>query len=90
VKGSGGFWKRSGYAISREFITRGDDGHNEFNTSELAGNAVAAGIANAYYPAEDRTFGKTANKWGQQIALDTFFNVLKEFWPDVRTKMFGK
>ena len=36
VKGKGGFWKRTGYAISREFITRGDDGGNHFNTSELA------------------------------------------------------
>jgi hypothetical protein len=88
VKGTGGFWKRTGYAIGREFITRGDDGLNHFNTSELAGNAVAAGISNLYYPAADRSFGHTANKWGQQIALDTFFNVTKEFWPDVRNKLF--
>ena len=88
VKGTGGFWKRTGYAISREFITLGDDSHNHFNTSELAGNAVAAGISNLYYPAADRSFGNTANKWGQQIALDTFFNVTKEFWPDVRNKLF--
>ena len=90
VKGTGGFWKRTGYAISREFITRDDDGGNHFNTSELAGNAVAAGISNLYYPAADRSFGNTANKWGQQIALDTFFNVAKEFWPDVRNKVFGR
>ena len=88
VRGTGGFWKRTGYAISREVITRGDDGRNHFNTSELAGNAVAAGICNLYYPAADRSFGNTTNKWGQQIALDTFFNVAKEFWPDVRNKMF--
>jgi len=88
VKGTGGFWKRTGYALSREIITRGDDGRNHFNTSELAGNAVAAGISNLYYPAADRSFGNTTNKWGQQIALDTFFNVAKEFWPDVRNKLF--
>lgn len=88
VKGTWGFWKRTGYAISREFITRGDDGGNHFNTSELAGNAVAAGISNFYYPASDRSFSNTADKWGQQIALDTFFNVAKEFWPDVRKKLF--
>jgi hypothetical protein len=90
VKGTGGFWKRTGYAISREFVTRGDDGGNQFNTSELAGNAVAAGISNFYYPASDRSFSNTAAKWGQQIALDTFFNVTKEFWPDVRKKLFKR
>ena len=90
VKGSGGFWKRTRYAISREFITRGDDGLNHFNTSELAGNAVAAGISNLYYPAADRSFGNTAKKWGQQIVLDTFVNVTKEFWPDVRNRLFRR
>jgi hypothetical protein len=90
VRGQGGFWKRTGYAMSREFITRGDDGRDHFNTSELGGNAAAAGISNTYYPAADRSFGKTANKWGQQIALDAFFNVAKEFWPDMRKRLFGQ
>jgi hypothetical protein len=88
VKGKGGFWKRTGYAISREVITYNDDGKNHFNISELAGNAVAAGISNAYYPAQNRSLGNTMNKYGQQIGLDTFFNVAKEFWPDIRDKLF--
>lgn len=88
VKSKGGFWKRTGYAISREVITRGDNGRSQFNTSEIAGNAVAAGISNAYAPAANRSLGNTTSKWGQQLGLDTFFNVLKEFWPDVRDKLF--
>ena len=87
VKGSGGFWKRTGYAISREVVTRGDNGHDQFNASEIGGNAIAAGISNLYYPSADRTLSKTATRWGQQLALDTFFNVVKEFWPDVRHKV---
>ncbi|HEX6503812.1 MAG TPA: hypothetical protein VF011_11210 [Terriglobales bacterium] len=88
TKGKGGFFRRTGYAMSREVITLGDDGRNHFNTSELAGNFVAAGVSNLYYPAADRSFGNTVNKWGQQLALDTFFNVMKEFWPDLRRKVF--
>ena len=88
TKGKGGFFRRTGYAISREVVTLGDDGRNHFNTSEIAGNFVAAGISNLYYPAADRSFGSTVNKWGQQLALDTFFNVTKEFWPDIRHKVF--
>src|SRR5215471_18854369 len=82
TKSKGGFLHRTGYAVSREVITRNDAGHNAFNTSELLGNAIAAGISNAYYPAADRSLGNTASKWGQQIALDAAFNVMKEFWPD--------
>jgi hypothetical protein len=68
VRGKGGFWKRTGYAMSREFITRGDDGRNHFNTPELAGNAVAAGISNVYHPAADRSLANTANKWEEQCS----------------------
>ena len=67
TKGKDGFFKRAGYAISREVVTRNDNGRNHFNTSELMGNAIAAGISNLYYPAADRSFGTTFNKWGQQI-----------------------
>jgi hypothetical protein len=90
VKLHGGFWKRTEYALSREVITRADDGRNQFNTSEIVGNGVAAGISNLYYPASDRSFGNTADKWGEQIGLDAVFNVMKEFWPDVRRKVLGQ
>jgi hypothetical protein len=83
VKAEGGFWKRTGYALSPEFITRGDNGREHFNSSELAGNAVAADISNLYYPAGERSLANTSGKWRQQIVLDAFFNVAKEFWPDV-------
>ena len=86
VRGHGSFFNRTGYAISREVITRSDSGTSQFNTSEIAGNLVAAGASNIYYP--DRSVGNTMTKWGQQIGLDAFFNVLKEFWPDVRQKVF--
>jgi predicted component of type VI protein secretion system len=68
-------------------ITRTDAGTSQFNTSEIAGNAVAAGISNIYYPEAQRTVSDTMQKWGTQLALDTFFDELKEFWPDIRHKI---
>jgi len=89
IRGSGGFWKRTAYAMKWTLITRNDAGANSWNASEILGNGIAA-VSNVYYPAEDRTAGKTMSKWGQQIAVDTVFNVMKEFWPDVRHKFFGR
>ncbi|HVN21293.1 MAG TPA: hypothetical protein VMU05_21075 [Dongiaceae bacterium] len=89
IKGQGGFFKRVAYATSREVVTRSDRGQAEFNTSELLGNAIAAGISNVYYPAADRSLGNTFGKWGEQIGIDAGFNIMKEFWPDVRRKFFG-
>jgi hypothetical protein len=47
----GGFVRRSGYAISRIFVTHTDSGHSQFNYSEIFGSAVAAAIStNTYHP----------------------------------------
>ena len=86
--GKGGFFKRSGYAVSRLVITRTDGGHSTFNLSEIAGNGAAAGIANAYYPAESNTWVKTYQRWGTQVGLDGIFNIFKEFWPDINKSVF--
>ncbi len=86
--GHGGFLKRSGYALSRLFITRTDAGNNTFNFSEIVGSGAAAGIGNAYYPAEANPFVKTYQRWGTQVALDGVFNMLKEFWPDINRIVF--
>jgi len=80
----GGFFPRTGYAISRLFITRTDSGGQTFNFSEIVGNGAGAGISDLYYPPRERTWTKTGQKWGDQIALDGLFNFLKEFWPDIR------
>lgn len=87
TKGHGGFFNRTGYALSRLAVTRSDKGTEQFNISEIAGNLAAAGISNAYYPAPERGIGNTMNNWGVQLALDGGFNVVKEFWPDIQRKL---
>jgi len=86
--GRGGFVKRTGYAVSRLFITRTNSGGRTFNLSEIVGAGAAAGIGNAYYPAESNQWVKTYQRWGTQVGLDGVFNVLKEFWPDINHAIF--
>jgi hypothetical protein len=85
--GSGGIWRRAMYSVSRIFVTRGDTGAVQFNSSEIVGNAVAAGISNAYHPQSQRTLGNTVSVWGTDIMLNAVCNVAKEFWPDLRRKL---
>jgi len=42
--GHGGFFRRSGYALSRLLITRTDSGGKNFNFSEIVGNGAGAGL----------------------------------------------
>jgi hypothetical protein len=85
-----GFWKRVGYSASRVLVTRGDSGARQFNFSEIAGNGVAAGISSTYLPESSRNAHAVLDKWGLNVGSDAGFNILKEFWPDMRQKFFGK
>jgi hypothetical protein len=85
--GHGGFLRRTGYSLSRLVITKTDSGHKTFNLSEILGNGMSAGFSNLYYPEPERTWIKTRQKWGEQVALDGVFNVFKEFWPDISARL---
>ena len=86
--GKGGFFKRTGYAISRLAITRTDLGNGTFNISEFVGAGAAAGIGNAYYPTNQNQWVKTYQRWASQIIQDGLANVAKEFWPDINHAIF--
>ncbi len=86
--GKGGFVKRTGYAVTRLFITKTNSGKSTFNLSEIVGAGAAAGIGNTYYPAQSNPWVKTYQRWGTQVGLDGIFNTLKEFWPDINQAIF--
>ena len=89
--GSGGFWRRTGYAMSRVIITRDDSGHSQANYSEIVGSALSAGISTySYHPRADRNVRNAASVWGSQVGYDTITFVVKEFWPDIRRKLHKK
>jgi hypothetical protein len=89
--GHGSFLHRTGYALSRLIIARGDSGNAQFNASEIFGSAVAAGIVTySYHPHEDKTLSNTASVWGTQVAYDAIAIEVKEFWPDLRRKFSEK
>jgi len=88
--GYGGFFRRAGYALSRVVITRTDSGRNTFNISEIAGNGMEAGLANLYYPPQERSFHNTAVNWATQSEAAGLNNLIREFWPDIRRKVLRR
>ena len=71
------------HAVNSILVAPMDSGRKTFNFSEWGGNAAAASIGNAYYP-DGRSAEDTVQRWLIAVATDTFSNVLKEFWPDVK------
>ncbi len=88
--GHGSVSHRTFYSVSRLFVCRTDSGHERFNYSESVGNAVAAGISNAYHAPEDRTWGRNLTTYAMLDMWDGLSNLMKEFWPDVHRKMQKK
>jgi len=86
--GHGGFFHRTNYALSRVVVTQTDSGGRCFNFSEVLGTGMTAGLANLYYPAPERGMNKTMVNWGTQAIVAGASNVLKEFWPDIRHRIF--
>jgi hypothetical protein len=81
-RGTGSGLSRVGYAVGQIFWTHRDAGGMEFNVSEIAGNATAVAIGNAYYR-DNRTLSSNVSKLTIQIGVDLVSNILKEFSPDL-------
>jgi hypothetical protein len=88
-RGTGTIMSRAGYALSRVLVTHKDSGGRRFNYSEWLGNASAAAVSNAYYP-DSRTALENGTKLLTMVGTDAVSQVLKEFWPDIRRKLFHK
>lgn len=86
--GHGGIIKRTAYSFSRVLITRTDAGNNTFNASEIVGAGAAAGISGLYYPAQERGWTKTGQRWLVNVSLDGGTFIFKEFWPDINSAIF--
>jgi len=88
-RGIGTKKSRTVYALTRVVLTHRDSGRTSFNFSEWLGNASAVAISNAYYP-DNRNFSANGTKLLMQVGTDAVSQVLKEFWPDIRRKVFHK
>jgi hypothetical protein len=88
--GSGNIFKRTGYAFSRVLLAKNDAGIWTFNSSNLIGTAMGATASDLYYPRQDRNIGNTLSRWGTQLAVNALDNWMREYWPDIRQRVFHK
>jgi len=78
---------RIGYALSRVLVTHDEHGNKKPNLSLILGAFASSGLANAYYPREDRGVGDTAARVGNGLLSTAEMNLLREFWPDISRKI---
>ena len=78
---------RAAYAVSQVLVTHDVQGDRKPNFSLIMGALAASGVANAYYPHEDRGFGDTMARAGNGLLSAAEMNLLREFWPDISKKL---
>ena len=89
-RGKGSIGSRIAYSMGQQFSAKSDRGNRQFNWSNIGGLLASASLANAYYPAPNRGFGLTMNRFAVSLAWGFTGELGDEFWPDVRHKFFHR
>lgn len=78
--GHGSFGRRTFYAMSRNLITRGDNGKHEFNFSEVVGGALSASISTYSYHPKGQFVTTTTPGVLRYIPSDRTLNNTAKVW----------
>jgi hypothetical protein len=79
----GGPGHRIGYALSRIVVARTDEGKDGANWAGILGPLLAESLATSYLPVKEQTAGRTFQRYGIRIGLNTASNALREYWPTI-------
>jgi hypothetical protein len=79
-----GFLKRSKHAVSSVFVARNEAGGEHFAYSRFGGALGASFISRAWQPRSVDSSGDAAVNFGITILTDMGWNVVREYWPDVK------
>jgi hypothetical protein len=88
--GGSGFWRRSGHALRGTLLTRTDRGGETLSTWRIGSAYGAAFLSNQWYPDRVNTVRLGFIQGSVTLGLDLAGNLGKEFWPDIRRKVFNK
>jgi hypothetical protein len=78
-KGEGKVASRIWYAATRTLVTRQDSGRSNVNASFLGGFAMSVALSNSYYPDRNRNASDAASRYGEGVAINAVFDVVREF-----------
>jgi hypothetical protein len=81
-----GFWKRTRHAIASTFVARNDGGHEHFAYSRFGSALGAAFISRIWQPPSRNSAGDGVYSFGITMANGIGWDVLREFWPDIRRR----
>jgi hypothetical protein len=88
--GGTGFWRRSAHALRGTLLTRTDSGGETLSTWRIGSAYGSAAISNMWYPDRLNTVRLGFIQGSVTLGFDLMGNLGKEFWPDVKRKVFHR
>jgi hypothetical protein len=84
-----GFWRRLTHAMTHTVMAQRDDGRRVFSAGKVGGTLGGSLISRMWQPERERTVGHGLRNASLSLSTEAGWNVLREFWPDIR-KVFRK
>lgn len=88
--GETGFKKRALHAVAFSFVTYNNQGRTTLNIANLSAYYATTAISTIWLPGQRNTATYTVTNGTEQIGLSVPVNMLQEFWPDIRRKVFRR
>jgi hypothetical protein len=85
-----GFWRRSGHALRGTMLTRTDRGGETVSTWRIGSAYGSAFISNLWYPDRLNTVRLGFIQGSVTLGFDLAGNLGREFWPEIKRKVFKK
>jgi hypothetical protein len=83
-------WPRLRGAMLQTVVAYTDSGGRVFNYSEVGSSYGASFVANSWFPPHSNGAGDALQRGTIGLGFNTASNVVKEFWPDIRRKVFRR
>lgn len=85
-----GFKRRLLHAVKFSFLTYNSQGHARLNIANLTSIYATTAISTSWVPIQGSPAKYTLTNGTSQIALTIPINIVQEFWPEIRTKVFRR
>ena len=88
--GETGVWRRTKYALERTVVTRRDSGRQTIAIWNISAHYGAQFVSNTWRPDRVTPVPDTLARGSISMGYDAASNLLKEFWPDIRQRLFRR
>jgi hypothetical protein len=90
ASGDTGFGRRILHAVKFSFLTFNSQGHTRLNIANLSSIYATTAISTTWVPISGNKGKYVLTNGSSQIALTIPINIVQEFWPEIRTKIFRR